>query len=85
MPLTTLIGRERDLEEVTALVADNRLVTLIGSGGVGKTRLAIEEAAAIAPRFDDGVDLDRSERSAGSRTRVGGGGPGGRCRGASGC
>ena len=57
LPLTTLIGRERDLKEVTALVADNRLVTLVGSGGVGKTRLAIEEAAAIAPRFDDGVDL----------------------------
>ena len=57
MPLTTLIGRERDLAEVAALVAGNRLVTLVGSGGVGKTRLAIEEAAAIAPRFADGVDL----------------------------
>jgi non-specific serine/threonine protein kinase len=57
MPLTTLIGRERDLEEVTALVADNRLVTLVGSGGVGKTRLAIEAAAAVAPQFSDGVDL----------------------------
>jgi non-specific serine/threonine protein kinase len=56
MPLTTLIGRERDLKKVTALVADNRLVTLVGSGGVGKTRLAIE-AAAVAPRFRDGVDL----------------------------
>jgi predicted ATPase/DNA-binding CsgD family transcriptional regulator len=57
MPLTALIGRERDLKEVTALVADNRLVTLVGSGGVGKTRLAMEAAAAIAPRFADGVDL----------------------------
>jgi predicted ATPase/DNA-binding CsgD family transcriptional regulator len=57
MPLATLIGRERDLEEVTALVADNRLVTLLGSGGVGKTRLAIEAAAAVAPQFSDGVDL----------------------------
>jgi len=57
MPLTTLIGRERDLEEVTALVADNRLVTLVGSGGVGKTRLAIEVAAAVAPRFANGVVL----------------------------
>jgi predicted ATPase/DNA-binding CsgD family transcriptional regulator len=62
MPLTALIGRERDLREVTALVADNRLVTLVGSGGVGKTRLAIEVAAAIAPRFADGVNLvDLSE------------------------
>jgi predicted ATPase/DNA-binding CsgD family transcriptional regulator len=57
MPLTTLIGREHDLGEVAALVADNRLVTLVGSGGVGKTRLSIEAAAALAPRFPDGVDL----------------------------
>jgi predicted ATPase len=57
MPLTALIGRERDLEEVSALLAVNRLVTLVGSGAVGKTRLAIELAAAVAPRFADGVGL----------------------------
>ena len=57
VPLTTLIGRERDLGQVAALVADNRLVTLVGSGGVGKTRLSIEVAAALAPRLPDGVDL----------------------------
>jgi predicted ATPase/DNA-binding CsgD family transcriptional regulator len=57
MPLTTLIGRERDLEEVTALVAGNRLVTLVGAGGVGKTRLAIEGAAVAAPQFANGVEL----------------------------
>lgn len=56
-PLTRLVGRERDIAEIAGLVADNRLVTLVGSGGVGKTRLAIEEAAAVAPRFADGVDL----------------------------
>jgi predicted ATPase/DNA-binding CsgD family transcriptional regulator len=60
--LTALVGRERDIAEVTRLVGDNRLVTLVGSGGVGKTRLAIEEAAALASRFADGVDLvDLSE------------------------
>ena len=60
--LTALVGRERDIAEVTRLVADNRLVTLVGSGGVGKTRLAIEEAASLAPRFADGVNLvDLSE------------------------
>jgi predicted ATPase/DNA-binding CsgD family transcriptional regulator len=57
MPLTSLVGRRRDLAEVEQLVASNRLVTLVGSGGVGKTRLAIEEAAAVAPQFADGVDL----------------------------
>jgi len=60
--LTALVGRERDIAEVTQLVAGNRLVTLVGSGGVGKTRLAIEEAASLAPRFVDGVNLvDLSE------------------------
>jgi non-specific serine/threonine protein kinase len=60
--LTALVGRERDIAEVTRLVADNRLVTLVGAGGVGKTRLAIEEAASLAPRFADGVNLvDLSE------------------------
>ena len=56
-PLTAVIGRERDLGEVTALVASSRLVTLVGSGGVGKTRLAVEAAAMVAARFADGVDL----------------------------
>jgi hypothetical protein len=60
--LTALVGRDRDIAEVTRLVADNRLVTLVGSGGVGKTRLAIEEAAWLAPQFADGVNLvDLSE------------------------
>ena len=62
VPLTALVGREHDLAEVTRLVADNRLVTLVGCGGVGKTRLAIEAAAAVAPRFADGLVLvDLSE------------------------
>jgi predicted ATPase/DNA-binding CsgD family transcriptional regulator len=55
--LTRLVGREHEMAEIARLVADNRLVTLVGSGGVGKTRLAIEEAAAAAPRFSDGADL----------------------------
>lgn len=55
--LTPLVGREHEIAEIARLVVDNRLVTLVGSGGVGKTRLAIEEAAAAAPRFADGVDL----------------------------
>jgi non-specific serine/threonine protein kinase len=57
MPLTRLVGREGELAELAQLLEGNRLVTLVGAGGVGKTRLAIEEAAVMAPRFPDGVDL----------------------------
>jgi predicted ATPase/DNA-binding CsgD family transcriptional regulator len=56
-PLTGFIGRERELPEVAALVLAERLVTLIGAGGVGKTRLAIEAAVSVRSVFADGVDL----------------------------
>jgi predicted ATPase/DNA-binding CsgD family transcriptional regulator len=56
-PLTRFVGRERELAEVGRLVAANRLVTLAGAGGVGKTRLAIEVAAGLAAGFGDGADL----------------------------
>lgn len=54
-PLTPLIGRDRDVERVTGLLVNGRLVTLAGAGGIGKTRLSLSVAAAIAARFDDGV------------------------------
>ena len=57
VPLTGFVGRERELAEVARLVAAGRLVTLTGAGGVGKTRLAIEAAAAVAPGFDDGANF----------------------------
>ena len=57
VPLTRLIGRGRELAEVAQLVAANRLVSLVGAGGVGKTRLAVEAAAAVAHDFGDGADL----------------------------
>jgi predicted ATPase/DNA-binding SARP family transcriptional activator/Tfp pilus assembly protein PilF len=50
-PLTTLIGREEELDEVTRLVAASRLVTLIGGGGVGKTRLALQVASAFTEEY----------------------------------
>lgn len=55
-----LFGREADLAEVTALVAQGPLLTLTGAGGVGKTRLAIELGHRLIHRFRDGagfVDL----------------------------
>jgi predicted ATPase/DNA-binding SARP family transcriptional activator len=53
--LTSFIGRERDLREVAGLLERDRLVTLAGPGGAGKTRLAVLVAGRLLPQFDDGV------------------------------
>lgn len=56
VPPTALVGREREVEEIVSLVrAGARLVTLTGTGGTGKTRLALEAAAALAGDFRDGA------------------------------
>jgi predicted ATPase/DNA-binding SARP family transcriptional activator len=54
-PVTSFVGREAELAEVERLLATNRLVTLTGVGGVGKTRLALEGAGRALPDFADGV------------------------------
>jgi predicted ATPase len=46
-PLTSFVGRAQEVTDVAQLVSANRLVTLTGAGGVGKTRLALETAKAI--------------------------------------
>ncbi len=59
-PLTSFVGRDTELTELRRLVDGNRLVTLTGSGGVGKTRLALQLAEEFVDRFRDGawcVDL----------------------------
>lgn len=56
-PLTSFVGRQREMAEVVALLARHRLVTLTGPGGVGKTRLALEAAAAAGHNYPDGVVL----------------------------
>jgi len=53
--LTNFVGRGAQMTDVEKLLADNRLVTLTGAGGAGKTRLAVEITARIAPEFHDGV------------------------------
>jgi predicted ATPase/class 3 adenylate cyclase/DNA-binding CsgD family transcriptional regulator len=53
--LTSFVGRDGQIAEVRQLLADNRLVTLTGAGGVGKTRLAIQVAAGIIGESADGV------------------------------
>nr|WP_275424814.1 LuxR C-terminal-related transcriptional regulator [Streptomyces sp. SID13726] len=54
---TSFVGRQRELAEVRRLLGSARLVTLTGAGGVGKTRLALETAAASARSFPGGVWL----------------------------
>ena len=53
--LTRFIGRERAIAELKALLAESRLLTLTGSGGAGKTRLALQVAEQLAPLYTDGV------------------------------
>ncbi|MDM0069601.1 winged helix-turn-helix domain-containing protein [Variovorax sp. J31P207] len=57
MSVTPLIGREAALREIVDLAASSRLITLVGAGGVGKTRLAIEAARSLAAGFPDGVSI----------------------------
>jgi non-specific serine/threonine protein kinase len=52
---TSFVGRASELSELSALVRSQRLVTLTGPGGVGKTRLAVEVAALSRPAEPDGV------------------------------
>jgi predicted ATPase/DNA-binding winged helix-turn-helix (wHTH) protein len=53
--VTELIGRETELADILALLAADRLVSLTGPGGIGKTRLALAAARQLLPEFPDGV------------------------------
>jgi predicted ATPase/class 3 adenylate cyclase/DNA-binding CsgD family transcriptional regulator len=53
--LTRFVGRSTQMDDIRGLLAENRLVTLTGAGGAGKTRLAIEVASRMTGNFADGV------------------------------
>ena len=55
--LTSFIGRERELAEVRDLLANSRLLTLVGAGGIGKTRLSLQVASDVMNGYPDGVWL----------------------------
>jgi predicted ATPase len=57
VPVSSFIGRARELEQTAAALGQARLVTLTGTGGVGKTRLALQAAGQAAERFGDGAWL----------------------------
>ena len=57
LPLTPFVGYEGELLQISDLISrpDSRLITLVGPGGIGKTRLAIQAASDLSGRFVDGV------------------------------
>ena len=57
VPASTFVGREAEVVDVAAALDDHRLVTLVGAGGCGKTRLAVEAASRLVDRWPDGVWL----------------------------
>jgi predicted ATPase/class 3 adenylate cyclase len=57
LQVTSFIGRDEDVEEVKKLLERRRLLTLTGSGGVGKTRLALQVGAEVLDQHPDGVWL----------------------------
>ena len=57
--VTSFVGRRQELREVKRLLTTTRLLTLTGSGGVGKTKLALRVAAGMSRGFPDGVWLVR--------------------------
>ncbi len=55
LQLTSFVGREDEIETVKTLANAHRLTTLVGTGGVGKTRLGLQAGAELLDRYEDGV------------------------------
>ncbi|MGB6454467.1 MAG: helix-turn-helix domain-containing protein, partial [Streptosporangiaceae bacterium] len=64
MQLSSFVGRVQELAELTAAIRSSALVTVVGVGGVGKTRLALQAAADHRPSFCDGAWLCELHRAA---------------------
>ncbi len=62
MQLTRFIGRGEEIATIRALLAKNRLVTLTGPGGTGKTRLALQVAAEALTTYGTGCSSSASRR-----------------------
>src|SRR5262249_26565254 len=56
-PTSSFIGRTRELEQLLVLLDGTRLITLVGAGGIGKSRLAQRVAGAVHDTYEDGVWL----------------------------
>ena len=57
LQLTSFVGREREVAEITGMLATSRLVTLVGPGGIGKSRISTKVAAQLLDGFRDGTWL----------------------------
>ena len=57
LQLTSFVGRKRELTEVEKLLGTTRLLTLVGVGGIGKTRLSLQLGASVMEQYTDGVWL----------------------------
>ncbi len=55
LQLTSFVGRETEIQRIVDLLGPHRLVTLVGTGGVGKSRLALQVGADLLDRYQDGV------------------------------
>ncbi len=54
-PLSSFVGREKEIAQIRQSLRERRLVTLIGPGGIGKTRLSVQAAGELVSAFPDGV------------------------------
>jgi predicted ATPase/class 3 adenylate cyclase len=55
VPVSALVGRDRELAELSGLIAQSSIVTVSGAGGIGKTRVALEVGRSLVATFPDGV------------------------------